>query len=530
MSGAAAATRRPPAGGRFPGFDVRGPGRDTGTRSTAGVVLARLRRRRRTSASSPRPRRRPRRRCATSCSTRRGEPRVPVVEHGRRPAGRGADRRLALRGHARGRRRPGGDTLAAPGRRTPRPSYGCGFAECPGRDQRRADPGRPGLGSGDWHGLPAGARVEPVDPVRLHRVLLPPVGLERDRLPRPGLPARLQEPRRRRAASRSRSPTPSPTRRPGARRTARDEPSVRDRNESAWLLPNDGTRHQPPAARGHAPVRRRRRGGPGHRRLRRGRRRRCCSGWPGRGWRVVAPGRRAVLGPGRRLGQRRGRLAPPVLDRAAGHRRRRPGAAGLEQLRPRRRRVDGALRRLHPALPPQRLPHLQPATGSAPTGRSSYAGPAALLRATSRPSCRSPGEHWPWGDPHRYPHRPHPVGGNGEIFLRGAAALRHHREGRAGGHHQRPVRQPAALHLPRVLPAGLQGQRQGVAADHPHPGRAGARRRGPRRLRWSPASRSTSAPAGPPGVHYVRDGVPALPAGRGWSRSPATRSRPRGCC
>jgi choline dehydrogenase-like flavoprotein len=33
------------------------------------------------------------------------------------------------------------------------------------------------------------------------------------------------------------------------------------------------------------------------------------------------------------------------------------------------------------------------------------------------------GENWPWGDPHRYPYRPHPVGGNGEIFLRGARAL-----------------------------------------------------------------------------------------------------------
>jgi choline dehydrogenase-like flavoprotein len=32
------------------------------------------------------------------------------------------------------------------------------------------------------------------------------------------------------------------------------------------------------------------------------------------------------------------------------------------------------------------------------------------------------GEHWPWGDPHGYPQRPHPVGGNGEIFLRGALA------------------------------------------------------------------------------------------------------------
>ena len=30
------------------------------------------------------------------------------------------------------------------------------------------------------------------------------------------------------------------------------------------------------------------------------------------------------------------------------------------------------------------------------------------------------GQDWPWGDPHRYPYRPHPVGGNGELFLRGA--------------------------------------------------------------------------------------------------------------
>lgn len=33
------------------------------------------------------------------------------------------------------------------------------------------------------------------------------------------------------------------------------------------------------------------------------------------------------------------------------------------------------------------------------------------------------GEHWPWGDPHGYPMRPHPVGGTGEVFLRGARAL-----------------------------------------------------------------------------------------------------------
>jgi choline dehydrogenase-like flavoprotein len=33
------------------------------------------------------------------------------------------------------------------------------------------------------------------------------------------------------------------------------------------------------------------------------------------------------------------------------------------------------------------------------------------------------GQYWPWGDPHGYPHHAHPVGGNGEVFLRGAAAL-----------------------------------------------------------------------------------------------------------
>ncbi|MGP5726249.1 GMC family oxidoreductase [Arthrobacter rhombi] len=30
------------------------------------------------------------------------------------------------------------------------------------------------------------------------------------------------------------------------------------------------------------------------------------------------------------------------------------------------------------------------------------------------------GQDWPWGDPHSYPHGPHPVSGNGELFLRGA--------------------------------------------------------------------------------------------------------------
>ncbi len=32
------------------------------------------------------------------------------------------------------------------------------------------------------------------------------------------------------------------------------------------------------------------------------------------------------------------------------------------------------------------------------------------------------GQDWPWGDPHRYPQSPHPIGGNGLLFQRGALA------------------------------------------------------------------------------------------------------------
>ena len=33
------------------------------------------------------------------------------------------------------------------------------------------------------------------------------------------------------------------------------------------------------------------------------------------------------------------------------------------------------------------------------------------------------GQDWPWGDPHAYPHSPHPVSGNGLVALRGARRL-----------------------------------------------------------------------------------------------------------
>ena len=107
------------------------------------------------------------------------------------------------------------------------------------------------------------------------------------------------------------------------------------------------------------------------------------------GWRVVCLDAGPVLGSRRRLGVRRARLAHPVLDRTAPDRRQRPGAARLEQLRPRRRRVDGALRRLHAALPPVGLRAPSAGTGSARTGRSTTPTCGRTTRRSSR-SCRWP--------------------------------------------------------------------------------------------------------------------------------------------
>ena len=78
------------------------------------------------------------------------------------------------------------------------------------------------------------------------------------------------------------------------------------------------------------------------------------------GWRVVVLERGPFWDPDARLGLRRGGLGTPLLDRRADHRRRRPGRDGQEQLRPRRRRLDGPLRRLHAALPPLRLRDADP--------------------------------------------------------------------------------------------------------------------------------------------------------------------------
>ena len=99
---------------------------------------------------------------------------------------------------------------------------------------------------------------------------------------------------------------------------------------------------------------------------------------------------------------------------------------------------------------------------------------------------------------------------------------------RAGRDRQRRVRQPPALHLPRLLPAGLQGQRQGLAAGHPPARRDRARRRDPRRLPRRARSRSTARPRARRRLSRTTAACACSAPPR--SRSPATRSRRRGCC
>ena len=60
-------------------------------------------------------------------------------------------------------------------------------------------------------------------------------------------------------------------------------------------------------------------------------------------------------------------------------------------------------------------------TASAPTGPSSIGD---LKRYYELLEAELPvaGQNWPWGDPHRYPQSPHPMGANGQAFQRAALA------------------------------------------------------------------------------------------------------------
>ena len=136
------------------------------------------------------------------------------------------------------------------------------------------------------------------------------------------------------------------------------------------------------------------------------------------------------------------------------------------------------------------------------------------------------GQDWPWGDPHGYPHGPHPIGRGGRAGrVRGA---RDRDARRPRGDHQRQLREPPALHLPRLLPAGLQGQRQGdrpLVTHLPDALEHGVEIRADcmvARVEIDEAGRCT-------GVTYFQTARNASRPPKP-SPSPATRSRRHGCC
>ena len=102
------------------------------------------------------------------------------------------------------------------------------------------------------------------------------------------------------------------------------------------------------------------------------------------------------------------------------------------------------------------------------------------------------------------PARPHPIAGGAELAW--AGALRGSRCGSAQSGSQRELRQPAALHLPGLLLAGVQSERESLAAGHPLPD---AIEHGAEIRADSMVSRaeSTRHPAASPACAIVRDGI-----------------------
>ena len=211
---------------------------------------------------------------------------------------------------------------------------------------------------------------------------------------------------------------------------------------------------------------------------------------------------------------------------ARSHRRGGPGRARQEQLRPRRRRLDDPLRRVHPALSPLRLRGLHPRR----RGRrlaDLLPGPQAALRAARARAARRR-RVLAVGRPARLPARPASRRRRRAERVGGRQAPRDRDARRPGRDRQRQLRASAALHLPRLLPAGLQGGRQGVAARHPRPRRAGARCRDPRRLHGHEDRDQRDRQRAPASPTSTTGRSASRPPTR--SPSPATRSRRRGCC
>jgi len=81
------------------------------------------------------------------------------------------------------------------------------------------------------------------------------------------------------------------------------------------------------------------------------------------------------------------------------------------------------------------------------------------------------GDHWPWGDPHRYPHTAHPVAGGAEAAWAGARKLGiEMRVGPVGITNGSFGNRPHCIYRGFCLQGcKVKGQRQGLPAGHPHP-------------------------------------------------------------
>ena len=233
--------------------------------------------------------------------------------------------------------------------------------------------------------------------------------------------------------------------------------------QSAWLLPNDGTRTNHRLRQDMRALRRRRRGRPGRRRLRGGRRRAHPAAGPPRdgGWWRSMPGRSGTpteTGSATRPGPTISTGTSPGSSRGTTRCRSGDNNSG--------RGVGGSM--VHFAGYAPRFHPSDFATCSTDgVGRrlaDRATRPAAATTPTWKRSCRSPGRTGPGVIPTGTRSRPIRSAATARPSSRGARPLGIDVPSRSGGHHQRPLRQPAALHLPRLLPPGLQGERQGLAA------------------------------------------------------------------
>ncbi len=149
-----------------------------------------------------------------------------------------ADRRLAVRGHARGR--PGlAGHARLPGRRRRRTSSAAGFADC-AADEQAAIQAVQDLGRVTGTACPPAGSGACGPATRAPRSTPTPGPGTRSASPAPPTRAATRT-RAWDGASRSRCADAQPRPTDPVAGGRHDQP-VRERNESAWLLPNDGTR------------------------------------------------------------------------------------------------------------------------------------------------------------------------------------------------------------------------------------------------------------------------------------------------